>query len=101
MHFFHRLAQQSCRCHLSGPPVGLGWIIGDHRWTAIGRQPDWILIRFSRKIKAQNSSESIIFNGISLPNILEKMMLTKGHSNKFQILTISAGFQQLKMQVHN
>ena len=26
-------------CRLSGPLVGLRWIIGDHRWNAIGCQP--------------------------------------------------------------
>ena len=28
--------RKSCGCHLCGPPVGLRWIIGDHRWTVIG-----------------------------------------------------------------
>ena len=48
---FHRWAirwtnscySKSCGANLSGPPVGLRWIIGDHLWTAIGCQPGYII----------------------------------------------------------
>ena len=35
---------KSCRFHLSGQQVGLGWIIGGHKWTVIGCQPGQVRV---------------------------------------------------------
>ena len=50
----------SCRYHFSGPPVGLRWITGDHRWTVIGYQPgkkifQCTIVFFPYKILARNA----------------------------------------------
>ena len=54
-----------CGCHLSGPLLGLRWIIVDHRWTAIGFQPGILENIWSGSTTKENLEHSE-FNSVNV-----------------------------------